>query len=174
MTIGSWWRERVPREKIALGTGIAALLLLSLFLVLAPMVEEKRRLSGDIPRLRQELAWMQAHLGELRSLQARSSLEEARPVSPAMLEKALRQARLQDQVSELRPDGAGQVEMKFEQVPYRDLVHLLHRLRRESGAVVSTAMIRESEGNAGMVEAGLTFTSVKRGNRLYSGRPEPD
>jgi len=63
-----WWRERAPREQALLGGGAVVLLLTVAYLMIEPVLEERRRLAAEIPQLRQDLAWMQEHLAEVQRL----------------------------------------------------------------------------------------------------------
>ncbi|HKL76820.1 MAG TPA: type II secretion system protein M [Gammaproteobacteria bacterium] len=158
-----WWRERAPREQALLGGGAVVLLLTVAYLMIEPVLEERRRLAAEIPQLRQDLAWMQEHLAEVQRLRragtATPRSEGAPRLTPARVEGALRQAGLGEQVAGLRPAGDGGVRVTFEQVAFPELAQWLHRLHQDSGATVTKARVRRLSGEAGMVEAQLTLNS---------------
>jgi type II secretory pathway component PulM len=149
-----WWRERTVREKAVLVTGTAALSLIIVYLVLEPVVQERQRLQAEIPILREDLNWMQEHAGELQGLLGGTGAE-SKVLSLALVEEALGNAGLKQQVIDLRPTVNQAIRLSFDQVAYADLVVFLSRLRQQSGARISEATIRRLEDRDGMVAASL-------------------
>lgn len=153
------WQSLAIREKSLLAMSAALLLCIFIFLALEPVMLRRQRLAGDIPRLRDDLAWMQSQLAELERLQGTngtSSRADA-PLSVALVEQLLQQVDIYDQVSDLRPVQGQSVSIRFENVVYARLIEFLAALRTHAAARVSLASIRRIEP-AGHVEASLTLS----------------
>ena len=97
-----WWRQRSSRQKQALMVASASLSAVVLFLLLEPLVEERRRLSAELPRLREDLAWMEAHVDKAKKLSVPAATE-GQQVSPAQVESLLQQTGIRQQVAGMQP-----------------------------------------------------------------------
>ena len=156
--MGEWWAERAPRERVALIGAGAALLVTMAYLMLDPLLAERRRLEAELPELRQDLAWMRDHLPEARALAGDTAPAPgaAGDLTPATVESSLRRARLAESLEGLRPQNGG-VRVVFKAVPFPDLLDWLRDLRRRSGAVARSARIQRAPDGRGRVQARLTL-----------------
>lgn len=155
----NWWKQRSPRERQGLVTVCAALSAVALFLALEPLVEERRRLSGEIPGLREDLAWMQAHLNEARRLRAPVTEDEPQELSPARVEMLLEAAGMRRQVSAMQPLAGQGILIRFDDVSFADLLALISRLQDEGRARVANTRVSGFDDRNGRVMAEVTLLS---------------
>lgn len=137
-------------------TGVAILILIVIYLLLEPALESRNRLQSDIPRMREDLVWMQAQVPELQQLLGTNAgRPSGEPLSVALIEDLLRQSGIHEQVSELRPVDQT-VSLRFDEVSYSGLMQFLSALTSRTAARVGAAGIRRLE-TASHVEASLTL-----------------
>lgn len=160
----AWWQARAPKEKRLLGVAAIALLGAALFSALAPRLEERQRLAAELPRLRADLAWMEARVAVVNRLraavgEAASAEPGAGPgVSAAGVEEVLRDLGLRKQVSGLRAGGEqGGLAIVFNEVAFSDLALFVSRLQAAGQGRVVSAQVNRLEGRSGTVSASLTL-----------------
>jgi type II secretory pathway component PulM len=154
-----WWRERMAREKLVLLAGAVILLLTTIYLVLEPVVQERERLQTEIPKLQEDLAWMQSHISDINRLRGvvGAATVPVQTLTLAVVEDALREAGLKEQTTDLRPAAGQGVQLVFDQVAFADLMELLSQLQRRIAARVSQARIDRLENMPGMVKANMSL-----------------
>ena len=155
--LSSAWRQRSSGERLGMVSVCALLSAVVLFLALEPLVEERRRLSGEIPGLREDLAWMQAHLGKAGRLRGPATEDEAQALSPALLETLMEEAGMRGQVSAMQPLAGQGISIRFDDVNFTDLLALISRLQDEARARVTNTRVSELEDRNGRVMAELTL-----------------
>ena len=157
--MGEWGAERAARERVALVIAAVALVITVGYLALEPALQERRRLAREIPKLRQDLAWMRGHVNEIRRLQAQSG-SAAEPgagsLTPAVVESSLRGAGLAEKLEGLRPEGNG-VRLVFERIAFGKLLDWLRSFQRQTGAVARGAQVERIPDAPGQVKARLTL-----------------
>lgn len=161
----NWWRQRSARERLGLVAAGALLPAVALLLALEPLLEERRRLSAGLPGLREDFAWMRAHVGEVKQLRksaAAGAREQAQPgLSASQVETLLHDAGLREQVTAMQPDvdagaGAG-ITVSFDEVGFADLLALMARLQDEGHARVTGLRVSALKARNGQVKADLTL-----------------
>ena len=151
----NWWRQRSARERLGLAAACALVSAVALFLALEPRVEERRRLSDEIPGLRDDLAWMQARLDEAGRLREPVTEDEAAELSPARIETLLEQAGMRRQVSAMQPQAGQGILISFDDVNFADLLALISRLQDEGLARVAGTRVNGLGDQSGRVMAEL-------------------
>ena len=151
----NWWRQRSARERLGLVAAGALLAAVALFLALEPLVQERRRLSGEIPGLREDLAWMQARLGEAGRLREPVMQDDPPELSPARVETLLQQAGLRRQVAAMQPLAGQGILVSFDEVNFADLLALIARLQDEGHARVAETRVNGLGAQNGRVTAEL-------------------
>lgn len=158
----AWWQARAPKEKRLLGMAAIALLGAALFSALAPRLEERRRLAAELPRLRADLAWMEARVAVVNRLRAAvgetasAELGAGPSVSAAGVEEVLRALGLREQVSGLRAGGEqGGLAIAFNEVAFSDLALFVSRLQAAGQGRVVSAQVNRLEDRSGAVSASL-------------------
>lgn len=159
----SWWQSRSPRERSALTLGVAAIFCTLVFLFINPVIKEKSRLNAEIPKLREDLAWMQAHMDEVKLLKKQDKPGSvSRYLTPAAVENVLRREGLLKQVSDLRPNDQKGVSISFSEVPYADLMDFLYELNTHHTVKVDYARVQKLSTIPGLVNVNLSL-SIGRG-----------
>jgi len=165
MNLVNWWQERAIREKAVLVSAGIILLLTLIYLAFEPILQERQRLTDEIPLLREDLSWMQSQVDEIQRLTNPAVATNDNSVAPtltlAMIEQVLRQSGMEDQVTDLRPLTGQAISIGFNQVSYANLIEFLYQLQQRSNAVVSQARINRIEGRDGIVDANLSLTPGK-------------
>lgn len=151
----NWWRQRSARERLGLAGVCALCTVAALFFALEPLVEERHRLSDEIPGLRDDLAWMQAHLGEARRLREPVTEDEPPELSLARIETLLEQAGMRRQVSAMQPLTGQGILVSFDDVNFADLLALISRLQDEGLARVADTRVDGLGDRNGQVMAEL-------------------
>ena len=151
----NWWRQRSAREKLGLVAACALLSVVALFLTLEPLVQERRRLSDELPGLREDLAWMQAQLGEARRLREPVTDADRAELSPERIEALLEVAGLRRQVSAMQPQAGQGLLISFDDVNFADLLALISRLQDEGLARVTDTRVNGLGDQSGRVMAEL-------------------
>ena len=158
MRLRDWWRLRSVREKLGLGVALSLLVAAMLFLLLEPVADEHRRLTAELPELRDNLAWMRAHIADVKRLRLPVSVvreEEKRVVSPARVEEFLYAVSLQGQVHDMQPMAEQGHVISFKDIVFGDLLEFISRLQDEGYVSVGRARIDKAEGRSGLVTAEL-------------------
>ena len=150
----NWWRQRSVREKLGMMAVSALLSAVALFLLLEPLVDERRRLYEELPRLREDLAWMEANLSKAGKPDAPHANDE-QPVSPARVEALLQEAGIRQLASEMQPLADRGLRVSFNEVNFPDLLVFISRLQDEGYARVTGMRVNGLEGYNGLVTAEL-------------------
>ena len=159
------WRDLEPGTKWVLGTGLMFLVAVLIYLVIEPFVVERHRLTAEIPRLREDLAWMKAHVSEIQRLRlsgdSGSGLHEE-ILAPAVVEQLIRNSGLQDQVTDMKPGTNGDVVITFKEVSYKKLMTFLFDLNKRNSAYINQARVNRLQDKTGMVSARLSLGFVQQ------------
>jgi len=165
MNLLNWWQERAVREKAVLAAAAIILLLTLIYLAFEPILQERQRLTAEIPLLREDLAWMQSQVSEIQQLNTPVTAVTDSSTMPAltlaMVEQVLRQSGMEDQVSDLRPLAGQAISIGFNKVSYANLIDFLYQLQQRSNAIVSQARINRIDGSDGVVNATFSLTPGK-------------
>jgi len=155
-----WWQQRAPRERHVLAAGAALLLITIVYLLIEPVIQQRARMQAEMPRLQEDLAWMQQQVAAIEQLRgSRGTVNTATSgLTISLVEELLRESGVHAQVSDLRPGSAQSVVLRFNQVAYPQLMELLLKLRMRASARVSLASITRLQDQPGMVEASLTLS----------------
>lgn len=149
-----WWRQRSSRQKQVLMVASASLSAVVLFLLLEPLVEERRRLSAELPRLREDLAWMEAHVDKAKKLSVPAATE-GQQVSPAQVESLLQQTGIRQQVAGMQPLAGQGMQLSFNNVNFPDLLVFISRLQDEGYARIGSTEVNGTGAYDGQVTAEL-------------------
>jgi len=154
-----WWQQRAPRERNVLAAGAALLLITIVYLLIEPVIQQRARIQAELPRLREDLAWMQQQGATIEQLRGSNGMVNTgrSGLTISLVEELLREAGVHAQVSDLRPGPGQSVVLRFNQVAYTQLMELLLQLRVRAAARVSLASITRLQDQPGMVEASLTL-----------------
>ena len=160
--IWDWWQQRARREKTVLCSGVLLVLCVCIWLILEPVMQQRERMLAELPKLEQDLTWMQANVEQVKHI--RGGNNAATPgkttLSVALVEEIMRETGVHELVSELRPTSGQGVKIKFSKVAYPQLMDFLFRLKNRVQARVSLASISRLQDQAGMVEVSLSLDPV--------------
>lgn len=156
----NWWRQRNARERLGLAAVGVLLSAVALFLALEPLLEERHRLSEDLPGLQEDLAWMQAHVHQIEPLRKAAAAGERASAQPALsaarVETLLQEADLHKQVSAMQPVAGQGIAISFDEVGFAGLLALIARLQDEGHARVAGMRVTGLQDRNGQVKAKLT------------------
>jgi general secretion pathway protein M len=143
-------RER----RIAIGGGIAALLLLILAIVL-PLQHSIGAAQQRLERKRDDLVWLRSMAPQLAGLRT-SEPPPMRESLVVVVDRTARQAGLDKALVGSQPSGDGGLNVRLEQTPFDSLVAWLAQMRESYGVRVDSAVV--DAGNAvGTVNASLVL-----------------
>lgn len=157
-----WLEGLEPRERLLLATGVAALVLLLVFvLIWSPLHSAYRTLQSDVAAQRDTAVWMQAsaaRLGQLKrsggnvqGLGGRSLL--------AVTDSTARAAGLGPALRRVEPEGSNNVRVWLEGASFDVLVKWLGTLKSTHGIAAESATLERGEA-AGRVNARLTLQAA--------------
>lgn len=132
----------------------AALSAVILFLVLEPLVDERHRLAAELPRLREDLAWMEAHADRAKKLSA-PGVTAGQQVSPAQVETLLQETGIRQQVAAMQPMTGQGMQLSFDSVNFPDLLVFISRLQDEGYARIGSTEVYGTGAYDGQVMAEL-------------------
>lgn len=157
----NWWRQRNARERLGLVAMGVLLAAVALFLALEPLLQERRRLSGELPGLQADLAWMQAHAEQVETLRRVAATDSQEPASPALsaarVEALLQEAGLREKVSAMQPVAGQGIAVSFDEVGFAGLLAFTARLQDEGQARVTAMRVRGLQDRNAQVTAQLTL-----------------
>ena len=125
-----------------------------LFLLLEPLVEERRRLSAELPRLREDLAWMEAHVDKAKKLDV-PAVTAGGQVSPAQVETLLQETGIRQQVAGMQPMAGQGMRLSFNSVNFANLLVFISRLQDEGYAHIGSTEVNGTDAYDGQVTAEL-------------------
>lgn len=157
----NWWRQRNVRERLGLVAVGVLLAAVALFLALEPLLEDRRRLSGELPGLQADLAWMQAHAEQVETLRRTAATDAQEPapsaLSAARVEALLQEAGLHEQVAAMQPVSGQGIAVSFDEVGFAGLLTFTARLQDEGQARVTALRVSGLQDHNGQVTAQLTL-----------------
>ena len=158
-----WWQERSRREHLVLTGGFTILIIIIAYLLLEPVLQEREGLAEAIPGLRADLAWMQAHSGEMRELLDNNRLggDTNRPLlSLSLVQTTLRETGLLDFVVDLSGTTQNGISLNVSDVAFSDLVQFLYLIRSRTRGAVKSAEITRSDEDQGIVTANIVLSAA--------------
>ena len=159
----TWWNERQPREKLVLALGVVAVLLTGLFLLLEPVYEEHQYRSAEIPRLEDDLFWMQAQSTSLEGSRKAPTSSPASSVTVVQVEKLIKLNKLSGYLGSMKPLGAGGVSLSFDKVPYGRFIDFIYSARAEFGPAISKVSLQPLQEEEGMISVSMELAGPGRG-----------
>jgi len=156
-----WWEQRARREKTVLISGAVLVLGVCIWLIMEPAILQRQRMLAELPKLEQDLAWMQDNVDQVNRLRGGNNAATTgkTALSIALVEEIMRDAGVHEQVNELRPTSGQGVMVKFSKVAYPQLMDFLWRLKNKAKARVTLASISRLQDQAGMVDVSLSLGS---------------
>ncbi len=158
-----WWQERSSREQYVLITGATILLIIFLYLLLEPAIQERDGLAEAIPGLREDLAWMQAHSDEMRNLlenTQQSNINNKPALTLSVVQTTLRESGLLDRVEDLSGTTQSGISLNITDITFSDLIQFLYMLRSRSQGNVESAEITRSDEQPGIVTANIVLSAA--------------
>ncbi len=155
-----FWAARNTRERWLLGGGgLLVVVILPYVAFWEPLVERRDQLEAQVADQRQDLAWMRAAAEEIRAHDGEGG--SAEPVTDersllSLVDRAAREAGLDDQLSRVQPDGDGTLRVWMDQVPFDELMEWLDGLQRAAGVEVDALTVERTQED-GLVNVRLTL-----------------
>lgn len=154
--MNSWWAGLAPRERIIVGGGALALVLVLIYLMLwEPLAKHRQQVRADISALSADLAWMQQVASQVKRRGAQQNTQAGAGTSGGsvltLVEVSARAAGLHEALERVQPEGQG-ARLWFTETGFDGLLNWLGELEQRHGLQVSQLAV--DAGNApGMVTA---------------------
>jgi general secretion pathway protein M len=139
------------RQTLMIGGGVAALLLLYIIFQLDSSVSSAHK---RITRKAEDLAWMQAHVGELA--EAAAPIQNNGQSMLVVVDRSAHEMGLGSALAGSEPAGQGGLNVRLQKASFNSMVPWLGRLSQQMGIRVESASI-ENAGAPGMVNAALVL-----------------
>jgi type II secretory pathway component PulM len=155
MTLFNWWRERNARERLTLSLAMGVIVILAIYLVLEPIMLERKQMLENLPQLRTDLLWMKKNSAQLKTLQKRPGVRMSSVSSSpslSMIQSLVNSLSLQDSLNELGPGPGQSIRIQFNQITYSDLMNFMYRVK-EANAKINSAQISRFGDQLGNVQA---------------------
>ncbi len=147
MNAVTWFRERAPRERLALTAGAAGVLLLIVYgWIWLPLSEDTARLRTSLPPLRKEAARLEADSAEAIRLAASPKPQVAGEALGAAVEQSVAAAQLKERLQVLPLDGS-RVQLRSEGIGFNEWIRLIATLQQSRNAKVESARIEPQPGS---------------------------
>ncbi len=158
--IRNYWQNLMPRERLMLLLGGAAVVFTLIYLLLLePFVNERERLRQDIELQRELLGWMRNAAAEMQHLRGGGAVSRGTAGSTTplltLVDGSARRQGLGEALKRVQPDGQSGVRVWLEQVAFDALLAWLDTLERDSGVVVSALVVEPQE--PGLVKVRLSL-----------------
>lgn len=156
------WQQLQSRERRLISFGAVLLAALLLYLVaFEPAWVGRQRLAAELPKLRAQLAQMEALAAEARRLSGTAAASSDTPQQlRVQLEQSIAAAGLQDNVTQLSQSGE-LIDLRFKAVPFAQWLAWFDTTLRETRLrAVDIALSREAA--PGVISARLTLEAQRR------------
>lgn len=152
----NWWRGLARRERMMVLSAVFVVSIGLLYSIgIEPAWQARIRLTGDLPRLQDELMQLEALRAEVRALEDRSGGVQTRTSLRAALEKSMQRANL---VGEVVDQGANAVLVSTRNAAAANLFSWLESFAREARIQVGTTRIERA--SPGRVNASVSFETA--------------
>jgi general secretion pathway protein M len=160
-TLVQRWQQLQSRERRLVGFGAVVLAVLLLYLMaFEPAWVGRQRIGAELPKLRAQLAQMDALALEARRLSGTAASSDTPQQLRAQLEQSIAAAGLQGNVAQMTQSGE-LIDLRFKGVPFGDWLGWFDTALRETRLrTVDVAVSRESA--PGVVSARLTLEAQRQ------------
>jgi general secretion pathway protein M len=155
----TYWRTLSARERLILGGGATALLLVLLYSAAwAPLQQDLARLRVSVPKAHEQLQWMRSQENRVRQLRANAPATSQAGGLLSFVEQSAKSHGVQQSIKRTEPDGASAVRVALDGVAFNSLVGWLAHLQKQGGLRIDNASL-EPLPTPGMVNARLVLRS---------------
>ena len=141
--------------------GIFIVVLTLYFGVWSPFKNSTGLLSVQVARQTEALAWMKSHQAGAMALQKQTSNKRGQGNRGrsllSVVDESLRHANLNKNVKRIEPAGEGQINVRFEDAVFDNLVIWLGSLANDQGIVPNTITVVE-RGGEGLIDAQMVLS----------------
>jgi general secretion pathway protein M len=144
----TWFRERAPRERLALSAGAVVVLLLVVYgWIWLPLTADTARLRVSVPPLRKEAVQLAADAAEATRLAAAPKPQQTGEALGPAVEQSIGAAGLKDRLQVLPLDGS-RVQLSTEGIGFNEWINLLAMLQQSRNARIESARVEPQPGSA--------------------------
>lgn len=135
----AYWAARAPRERMMLAGGMAAAIILLLYvLVWDPIQTSRARLATELPKLRAQAAQLRLDAEQAEGLRGRiKSNDSGRPL-PSVIDTSAKAAGLRDSIKQIQSLSNDRTQINLSNVGFDALVQWLAGLGASDGIAVET------------------------------------
>jgi general secretion pathway protein M len=151
----SAWNSLQSRERLAVGGGALALLvLLGYGIVWAPVQRDLSSLRIEVPKQRAQLALMRIQAQQVAQLRSNAPAKIASGNLLTKLEQSAQNRGLRENITRMEPDETNSVRLSLDSVDFNALLRWLKELQTGNGIRLATATIT-AQSEPGLVNARL-------------------
>jgi general secretion pathway protein M len=144
----TWFKERAPRERLALTVGGVAVLILILYgWIWLPLAADTARLRVSVPPLRSQALQLTADAAEAKRLAAAPRLQAANDILATAVEQGVAAAGMKDRLQVL-PLDASRVQLSADGIGFNEWINLLASLQQSRNARVESARVEPQPGSS--------------------------
>jgi general secretion pathway protein M len=160
-----WFKQRAPRERLALAAGAAAVIALIVYgWIWLPLAADTARLRMSVPPLRAQANQLIADAVEARKLAASPKPQSAGDALSTGVEQTILAAGLKDRLR-LQPLDAGRVQISADSIGFNEWINLLATLQQSRNARVESARVEPQPGSQLVkVQAVLSRPTITKGS----------
>ena len=157
--MSAWWENLEPRERwlISVGGGLLALVLLYLY-IWEPFASTVTSLRQQVNTNRELIQWMTPVTRKIQQLKAQGVVPQQLSEQSllVLVNRSLQQKQLNPFVAQIGQTDTNKVEIRFNQVPFDQLINWLDHLWKQSAIKVSD-LITTPLKTPGLVRANITL-----------------
>ena len=135
----AYWAAREPRERMMLAGGIAAALILILYmLVWDPIQTSRARLAIEMPKLRAQAAQFRLDAEQAEALRGRIKSNDSGKPLPSVIDTSAKAAGVRESIKQIQSLSNDRTQINLANVSFESLVQWLAGLGATEGIAVET------------------------------------
>jgi type II secretory pathway component PulM len=157
-----WFRALQPRERVLVSGGAVVVVLVAIFMGLAPFYRALHARSERVERKQGDLAWLRSVAPEVQSLGANQPIGSA-PADESLvvlIDRTARECGLGTSLTGQTPNGEFGIRVRLEAAAFDVLVKCLGNLQQVNSISIESATF-DRTGKLGLVNASLMLNRAR-------------
>ena len=154
--IEQWWESLGERERLYLGGGAVALVLLLFYsIVISPLYGSVAKMEKALPRKQQDLQWMEQAVTQIKQMERSRPRTSSRGRSlAAIIDQQMKLSGLK--TSRMEPNGKNNLKVWLKGSSFDQIITLLGKLEQNDGITVTSLSISPLD-KPGLIDARITL-----------------